>query len=280
MSRNIASLTAFVCLIVLSSASTSCVNDLADLKEELSKGNFVLWYPAEAGITTGQIWRMRDGQKDILFLRPGGLQVTGPNPARFKALEKKVSADISLEASFGSQVFGNAGPLAAELKTATVRSVSLDFGRTEIERLPLGQLQSAQVLAGLPPEYHNALDRVTNGQDDHVLISAVVTTSGMSYVFECENAETLKASAPKITELIGAAFEIKIVSKTKAVWEIPDSERMTIGVSFVSGELLNMSEEAIAAALRPLLMDKKMGPSQFLRKLREVPRGAKKKIDT
>ena len=262
-------------LLAALAASTACTNTLVDLKKELSKGGFALWYPAEAGITAGQIWRMREEQKDIVFLRPDGMPIIGPSPAKFESLKKEVSADASLEASFGSQIFGNAGPLAAALKTATVKSVSLDFGSTEIERLPLGQFQTPEGLAGLPLNYRDRLERMRNGQDDSVLISAVVKTSGMSYVFECEDTEALKVNAPEITKLIGAALQIKIVSKTKAIWEIPDSESMAIGVTFVDGEMLGMSDKEISATLRPILTDKKVGPSQFFRKLRAVP---KKKI--
>jgi hypothetical protein len=262
----------FIGLLAAIAASEACSNTLLDVKKELSKGGFALWYPAEAGIAAGQIWRMKKEQKDILFLKPDGMLVVGPSAAQFESLKKEVSADASLDLSIGSQLFGNAGPLAAELKMATVKSVSLDFGVTEIERLPLGQFQTPEGLAGFPPSYRDRLERMRNGQDDSVLISAVVTTSGMSYVFECEDTGALKINASKITELIGANLEIKIISKTKAILEIPNSKRMAIGVTFVDGGMLGMSDKEIVAMLKPILMDKKIGPPQFFPKLRAVPR--------
>jgi hypothetical protein len=253
-------LTAFSAFLVLS----ACHNTLANVKTELAKGGFALWYPAEAGIQPGQIWQMEGQRKDIIHDQPSGLPLWGPRPIHFESLKKHVNADLSLNADFAKGLLSNVGPLSAELKKSTVTSVSLDFGQTEVERLILGKLDDEKLLESLPDGYRSDLKKAKAGSENFVLIGAVVSTSGLKYVFTCEDTNGLAANAAQITKILGVNFNVKIVSNTEAVWEIPGLTRMAIGISPVRGKMFNMSARQNLEALSPVLLNKTLLPAEFI----------------
>lgn len=236
---------------------------LSDVRKELDKGGFALWYPAEGGITAGQIWKISGKKKDIIQLKPDSLQTFGPYPAKFETLEQSVNADISLDVDFAEEILSDAGPISAKFREATVKSITLEFGDTEIERLPLGQLRDDSVVSKLPESYRNDLEKVRSTWSQHVLLAAVVSTSGMKYIFECKDTTKLKASAPEISKMLQADFDLKLVSKTRAVWEIPSSQELAIGVSPVSGIMLELSDEQIKQFFESLPLDRDINYFQF-----------------
>ncbi|MFH1371335.1 MAG: hypothetical protein ABII09_08645 [Planctomycetota bacterium] len=230
---------------------SGCTN-LTDVREELGKGGFALWYPAESGITPGQIWKITGDKKDIIQLKPDSLHTIGPNPAKFETLKKSINANISLEAKFAETILGRAGAVSAEFKRATVKSVTLEFGDTEIERLPVGQLRDGSI----PESYRTDLKKVRIALSGYVLLAAVVSTSGMKYVFKCEDATILKAHAPEISKILNANFDLKLVSRSEAVWEIPGSKKLAIGISPMAGQMLDLNDEQIEMTLKSLRFDK------------------------
>lgn len=236
---------------------------LTDVKKEPANGGFALWYPAEGGITPGQIWKIDGNKKNIIQLKPDLLKTIGPNPAKFETLKKSVNADISLHADFAEEILSDVGRVSAEFRKATVKSITLEFGDTEIERLPIGQLRDFSVVSKLPESYRNDLEKVRSGEPGHVLLAAVVATSGMKYIFECEDTTRLKASAPEISQILKANFDLKLVSRTKAVWEIPSSKKLAIGVSPVAHIMLYFSDEQIEEAMKTVLTRKRLKSESF-----------------
>jgi len=255
---------AILAMICALAALSACSNTLANVKTELGEGGFALWYPAEMGIKPGQIWQIKGYNKVIFCDQPAGLPIWGPNQIIFKSLKKQVNAGLSLDANFGQGLLSNAGPLAAELNKSTVTSVSLNFGKTEVERLLLGQFQDAAVQEALPEFYRKCLERLGAGNRDYILIGAVISTAGLKYIFTCEDANSLAANAPAISKILGIGFEVKIVSKTEAVWEIPEGARLAIGIQPVTGDTLPLTPAQNLKALRPVLLNKELSPSEFI----------------
>jgi hypothetical protein len=147
--------------------------------------------------------------------------------------------------SFTNQILGEAGDMAVLLKAGTVKSVELDFGRTSIQRITLGDLRDAAVVSKLPAGYVTDLKKVKADDVDFVLVSAVVSAAGMRYVFTCDDTAQLQARAPEIAKTIASDFSLEVVSKTEAVWEIPASTPLVIGILPVYGKDLDLSMEEI-----------------------------------
>jgi hypothetical protein len=245
-------------------ALSACHNTLANVKTELAEAGYLLWYPAETGIKPGQIWQLQGHGKAIIYDQPPGLPLWGPQQVYFQVLKRQVNADISLGTDFAAGLFSAAGPLSASLKKSTVTSVALDFGRTEVERLILGMLEDAALLASLPEPYRKLLQEVRAGQNGYVLIGAVLSTAGMKYVFTCEDANGLAANASEIAKILKVGFDVKIVSKTEAVWEIPGTTRLAIGINPAWGVMLKMTPLQNIRALSPVLSDDAFRPAEFL----------------
>jgi len=223
---------------------------LRDVKKELRAGGFELWYPAEGGVEPGQIW-FSDGRiKNIQQERPGELPVRSTQDAEFGTLLKHIEAKASLDAKFSDKILGKAGDLSALLGAATVRDVRLDFGKATVTRVALGNLKQQAVLDKLPSGYRDDLYSVRDGTRPLIFIAGVVQVSGMKYTFTCEDTGKLKAAAPKIAESINATFDVSASSKTEAVWEIPDSKTLTIGIAPVQGDFLALSDRALDDAVR------------------------------
>lgn len=219
-------------------------NTLGDVRTELGKGGFSLWYPAEGGIEAGQIWQIEGAKRIRQQKKPASLEVTS-GLAKFETLRKSVDASSSLEMSFTNQILGEAGDMAVLLKAGTVKSVELDFGSTSIQRITLGDLRDAAVVSKLPAGYVTDLKKVKADDVDFVLVSAVVSAAGMRYVFTCDDTAQLQARAPEIAKTIAADFGLEVVSKTEAVWEIPASTPLVIGILPVFGKDLDLSMEEI-----------------------------------
>lgn len=174
-------------------------NSLQNVKTELSQGGFILWYPAESGIEPGQIWHVDHKKKDIKQLRPVNLKIF-ESEAQFKSLKKEVDATISLDSEFSNKLLSKAGDMSAILKNGTVKNVTLTFGNTKIQRIITDDLLSVE----LSRAYKDRLMDVENKKDGYFLIIAVLNTSGMKYVFKCENSSLLQAKAPDIAKAISA----------------------------------------------------------------------------
>lgn len=230
-------------IVILISIVAGCAPTLKDVRKELGEGGFVLWYPAESGVEPGQIWVTNGRQKYIQQRRPNGLNLFGPNRVKFKSLTKKVDADVSLNASFTEGILGEAEDLAVLLKNATVKEVKLNFGETFVSRIVLGDLSDPRVKEQLSKGYLRDLENVKN-LDQYVLITAIVTSSGMTYTFECEDTKQLEVKAPEISTLIKAEFNLKLESKTIATWEIPETDVLAIGITPVSGEIVYLRPKA------------------------------------
>jgi hypothetical protein len=233
-------------LAMLVCVAGGCVPTLKDVRTELREGGFALWYPAESGVEPGQIWVTNGTEKHIRQRRPDQLALFGPNPTQFKTLSKTVDADLSLDVSFGEGVLGKAGQLAALLKSATVKEVKLDFGETRVSRLVLGDLADPNVKKQLPDGYLKDLEKVRTPVDGYILITGVVTSSGMKYTFTCDDTEQLEAKAPEISELIKAEFNLNVSNRTEATWEIPETDVLAIGITPVCGEIARLRPDEVA----------------------------------
>lgn len=242
-------------IVILIIIVAGCDPTLKDVRKELREGGFVLWYPAESGVEPGQIWVTNGKQKNIIHRRPNGLNLFGPNRVKFKSLTKKVDADASLNAAFAEGILGEAEDLAVLLKNATVKEVKLNFGKTYVSRIVLGDLSDPNVKEQLPKGYIRDLENVQN-LDHYVLISAIVTSSGMKYTFECEDTKQLEIKAPEISKIIKAEFNLNLESNTTATWEIPETDVLAIGITPVSGEIVLLRPRA--AKSRTLNVEKSL----------------------
>lgn len=233
--------------IVLGLLLSGCTT-LGDVKDEMDKAGFALWYPAEAGIEAGQIWQI-EGQKRIREQRkPNALEAT-TGKAQFETLKKSIDASTSLDLNFTNKILGNAGDMAALLKAGTVKSVELNFGDTVIQRITMGDLREQSVVSRLPSGYASDLRKVQADNADFVLIGAVVTAAGMKYIFKCEDSAQLQAKAPEIAKSVSADFNLKVVSKTEAVWEIPNTTPLVIGILPVYGKDLDLGIQQLRQQL-------------------------------
>jgi sporulation protein YlmC with PRC-barrel domain len=226
-------------IVILIGIVAGCDPTLKDVRKELGEGGFALWYPAESGVEPGQIWITNGKQKHIQQRRPNELNLLGPSRVKFKSLTKTVDADTSLNAAFAEGILGEAEDLAVLLKNATVKEVKLNFGETYVSRLVLGDLSDPKIKEQLSKGYLTDLENVKK-LDQYVLITAVVTSSGMKYTFECEDTKQLEVKAPEISEIIKAEFNLKIESNTTATWEIPETDVLAIGITPVSGEIVQL----------------------------------------
>jgi hypothetical protein len=230
-------------LVTCAIAVAGC-NTLSDVRTELGKGGFSLWYPAEGGIEAGQIWQIEGAKRIREQKKPAALEATS-GAAKFETLRKSVDASSSLDLDFTNKILGEAGDMGVLLKAGTVKSVALDFGSTSIQRITLGDLRDADVISKLPAGYVTDLKKVQADDVDFVLVGAVVSAAGMKYVFKCDDTTQLQAKAPEIAKAIAADFALKVVSKTEAVWEIPASTPLVIGILPVYGKDLNLSMEEV-----------------------------------
>jgi hypothetical protein len=184
------------------------------------------------------------------------LQIIGPNPAKFETIKKSVNADVSLNMDFDKEILSDVGPLSAKFTEATVKSIALEFGDTKIERLPIGQLRDKSIISKLPESYRQDLEKVRLDPAKYMLLAAVVYTSGMNYIFKCEDTSKLQAITPAISEIINANFNLEIVSKTQAIWKIPSSQNLAIGISPVAGNMLDLTDKRIEIVLKSIRLDK------------------------
>jgi hypothetical protein len=238
------------------------------VKRELMEGGFTLWYPAEEGVEPGQIWITNGKEKHILQRRPDGLPLEGPKIAKFKTLKKKVEADMTLDISVGEEILGEVGELAVLLKSATVKDVDLDFGKTHVTRFVLGDLADPKIRETLSDAYLDDVVKARIREDDaYVLIDGVLTSSGMKFTFTCEDTKQLKAQAPKISELIKAELNLEIKSDKKASWEIPETKDLVIGISFAPTETRDLEPKEVksrAIAVQNALLKLKTVPLEQL----------------
>ena len=218
---------------------------LEHVRRELKKGGFDLWYPAESGVEPGQIWVTNGKQKSIEQLCPDGLKTFGPGTVKFQTLSQKVDANVSLDTSFGEKTLGQAGELAVLLENATVKNVTLDFGKTYVTRLVGGSLRDPQIRKTLPEGYLEDLVKVRTKRDGYVLISDIVTSSGMTFTFTCEDTKKLEVKAPEISKLIKGEFDLDIKSDKTASWKIPETDVLTIGICFLSGEAVDKATDEV-----------------------------------
>jgi hypothetical protein len=232
-----------VILVMFALAVAGC-NDLKDVKRELNDGGFALWYPAESGVEPGQIWITNGKQKHIQQRRPDRLALFGPNSVKFKTLSTKVEADMTLDTSVGEGILGEVGELAVLLKSATVKGVELDFGETHVTRLVLGDLSNPEIRKTLPEGYLEDLVKVQM-RPGYVLISDIVTSSGMTFTFTCEDTKQLEAKVPEISKLIKGEFNLNVKSDKTASWEIPETDVLAIGTTFVSGQTVRLKPEDV-----------------------------------
>ena len=240
-------------LVTCAIAGAGC-NTLSDVKSELGKGGFSLWYPAEGGIEAGQIWQIEGAKRIREQKKPAALEATS-DAAKFETLRKSVDASSSLELDFTNKILGEAGDMAVLLKAGTVKSVELDFGNTSIQRITLGDLRDADVVSKLPAGYVTDLKKVQADDVDFVLVGTVVSAAGMKYVFTCDDTAQLQAKAPEIAKAIAGDFNLEVVSKTEAVWEIPASTPLVIGILPVYGKDLNLGIEEIKSRLAVRIRD-------------------------
>lgn len=218
---------------------------LGDVKKELSEGGYVLWYPAEAGVEPGQIWQTQGNKRIKQQRKPSALSVDTAL-AQFKTLKKTVDATASIDLKFSNEILGKAGEMAVLMQEGTVKSVDLNFGKTEIQRITMGDLRKDSIRSQFDSGYLEDLKKVENDNIDYVLITAIVRTAGMKYVFKCEDTSKLELKAPEIAKAVSVDFKLNIVSKTEAVWEVPDSTPLVIGIIPVFGKDLGLSHEDIA----------------------------------
>jgi len=221
--------------IVFFALVTFGCNTLGDVYKEVSKGGYVLWYPADSGVEAGQIWQV-EGSKRIREERaPDSLQVDTA-VVQFETLSKAIDAQATLDIKFSEKLLGAAGELGAQLKAAGVRKVELQFGKTKVERITLGDMRNPLVASQFSEGYRDGLNSVLADDHHFVLIGAVLRAAGMKYSFSCENAAALEAKAPEIAQAIKADFNVHATSKTTAVWEIPESVPLTIAFTPVFGK--------------------------------------------
>lgn len=240
----------FLLIVTLGLVLQGC-NSLGDVKSELAKGGFALWYPAEAGVEPGQIWQIEErGKRRIKQQRtPPALKLDDPVAASFETLKKTVDGTVGLDLGFTNGILGSAGDMAVLLKAGSVKKVELSFGQTEIRRMTLGDLRSEAVRRQLPPEYLSDLQKIDKDDRNYVVIAGVVRSAGLKYVFECDDSSQLEAKAPEISKAISADFKLKVLSKTEAVWEIPTATPMVIGIVPVYGKDLDLSFDEVVKRL-------------------------------
>lgn len=218
---------------------------LGDVKSELKKGGFALWYPAEAGVEPGQIWQTKGKARIKQQRKPTALSVDTAD-ATFETLKKTVDATVSLDVKFSNEILGKAGDMSALLQQGTVKNVDLNFGKTEIQRITMGDLRKPEIRSQFDAGYLSDLEKVEADNVDFVLIATVVRSSGMKYVFKCNDTSKLEAKAPEIAKAVSADFKLNIISKTEAVWEVPNTKPMVIGITPVFGKDLGLSHDVIA----------------------------------
>jgi len=256
-----------VILLMLALAVAGC-NDLKDVERELNDGGFVLWYPAESGVEPGQIWITNGKGKHILQRRPDGLPLFGPSTTQFRTLRGKVEADMTLNTSFGEEILGDAGELAVLLKSATVKDVELDFGETLVTRLVLADLRDPKIRETLPDAYLDDVVKAQTHEDDAcVLIDGIVTSSGMTFTFTCEDTKKLEAKVPEINKLIKGEFKLNFKSDREAIWEIPETNVLVIGTSFAPTEIKELEPKEVksrAIAVQNALLKLKTVPLEKL----------------
>jgi hypothetical protein len=220
--------------IMLSAIAVSGCNTLGDVYREVAKGGYVLWYPADSGVEAGQIWQV-EGTKRIREERaPDSLEVDSA-VVQFETMSKTIDAQATLDVTFSEKLLGAAGELGTELKAAGVKKVELQFGKTKVERITLGDLRNPLVVAQFSAGYRDGLSSVVADDHHFVLIGAVLRAAGMKYSFSCDNAAALEAKAPEIAKAIKADFNVHATGKTTAVWEIPESVPLTIAFIPVFG---------------------------------------------
>jgi hypothetical protein len=229
---------------------TGC-NTLSNVKSELAKAGYVMWYPAEAGIEPGQIWQSNDGTlRTPIDQRPASLSFS-TNLASFETLSKTVNANVSLSASFQSNTLGQIGALSAALTNSSVTAVSLDFGTNYTHRIFVRALTDGYT--NFPASYQSDLQKVQGQKDNFMVIVGTVSASGLKYTFTCTNSSTLQANAPAIAKAINADFNVTVIDGNTAVWNIPSTEDLVIGVAAVSGDILQLPDSQIEKLLREQL---------------------------
>jgi hypothetical protein len=224
-------------LIFITTLLAGCTN-LYDVKKELSRGGFAMWYPPESGIEPGQIWHIQNQVKTAVRDRPAAVSFRTAQ-LQFATLEKEIDANASLSADFAKGALGNVGALKAKLEAGTVRNVSLNFGKSTAKRLVVGTLLDTEAAGKLTQQYRNDLAKVRAGAPDFVLIAATVDTSGMSYTLEVTNRAAFEANTQGALQgLLGAGLTLDWKSNTKVELKIPDNQTLTVGFSPMKRELL------------------------------------------
>jgi hypothetical protein len=247
-----------VAVVPFALAAFGC-NTLGDVYKEVAKGGYILWYPADSGVEAGQIWQV-EGTKRIKEERaPDSLQVD-TSAVQFETLSKTIDAQATLDTTFSKKLLGTAGELGAQLKAVGVKKIELQFGKTEVARITLGDLRNPLVISKFSPGYRDSLGRVA--ADDHrfVLIGAVLRAAGMKCSFSCDNAAALEAKAPEIAQAINAEFNVHVTSKTTAIWEIPESEPLTIAFIPVFGK--DLQSRSHASFMAPSAGQPMPGPTE------------------
>lgn len=244
--------------VTLAICCVSCrTTTLSDVKKELNRAGFVLWYPPEEGIVPGQIWRINGRSKREIQDAPANLRKPIPRMAQFPTLSKDVdikgTIDLNpvargstpvasteearqgeLQKAIDASVANKLQQISAKLSGSSVKRVKLDFGNTQTLTLPLRELQSPH----LGKHYLDdvKLAEVENG--DFYLIDRVLQTSGMSYTLTVDNLAALQAQLPEIQRAFGAGATLSVTSKKTATLTIPNATPLTIGVSFLHGASL------------------------------------------
>jgi hypothetical protein len=256
------------------------------VQQAVGQAGFMLWYPAESTVTPGQIWRDKRSTFGKLFRYKPDYFVE-PSPPTLRTTNSDASFTSTrttkmVDFNFTASALPDAGiPLAradVRLKAGTVKSYAIEFGSPVIERAALSTFSNPREVATFPESYRRYLRRITNASSDHALILAVLKTKGLRYRFECENTAKLAAEAKGIGQLIGANFSLDILSKTEAVWNVPNSKPMVIGAQLVTGDYLELPEEqAIELVAKALQQQQKQNLAAATAKAKAAAAKAKKK---
>jgi hypothetical protein len=255
-------------MLILSGCATP--NTIGTVKEELLKGGFALVYPAQEGIEPGQIWSRNMTQLDQR--RPEALKDGQSGNVQFESIKTSVDAGATLDMEFGGTAAVNSSELAVGLKLASVKNVNLDFGETSIKRIVIGDLRDDAIRKNLPAGYVEALSKVQNENGSLSVITGVLYAKGMTYTFDFDNKSNFNAAIPRLEIIIKSAADIHYVSNTKAVWKISGDKPLAIGISPLSGKLLELSPEVQTKVIQQLFDEaKKARLMQLNQVLQSVP---------
>lgn len=271
-----------VALVCLSGCASRYPRELKPVRKSLRQANFDLLYPARSDTKPGEIWSERKSAFSWLWIRPDDLQEEAPLKLRTVTndvvLINSTATNVT-DWTLGASILGNVAPklwkAEAALSSATVTSYSIDYGETQVEEIPFGTFTRTNEVSRLPYEYRQRLRNFNEAEGNQILFAAVLRTKGLKYEFHCEDVHKLDAKAALITKLIDAHFKPEIRGTNSAVWNVPKTKSMVIGVRFYTKESLKLVEEDAIASFLQGVEDEKI--KSVKAKARAVAAKAKKK---